>query len=134
VYPTSPAHGAEVADFVRYTLDDGSEVVFESAESGLVTLHGGQPDVTDGGRLNVRLEAVAAAAEQVAESLRARLRPKEIVLEFGVKVSGEVNWWFFAKNQAEGTIKVTVRWSPQGSAPAEPEQDAAEPQDDGPAR
>jgi len=89
-----------VADFVRYTLDDGSEVVFESAESGLVTLHGGQPDIADGGRLNVRLDAVAAAAEQVAESLRARLRPRELVLEFGMKVSGEVNWWFFAKNQA----------------------------------
>ncbi|WP_374214012.1 hypothetical protein [Streptomyces sp. A3M-1-3] len=23
-----------------------------------------------------------------------------------------MNWWFFVKNQAEGTIKVTLRWSP----------------------
>ena len=61
-------------------------------------------------RLSARLEPVAAAASQVAESLRSRLTPDEVALEFGLKVSGEVNWWFFAKNQAEGTIKVTLNW------------------------
>ena len=111
--------GSGVAEFVRYTLDDGSQVVFESAESDLVQLHGGEPDVVDGGRLQTRLEAVAAAAEQVAGSLRSRLRPEEIALEFGLKVSGEVNWRFFAKNQAEGTIKVTLKWQPQGATQAE---------------
>jgi hypothetical protein len=40
-----------MAEFVRFTLDDGSKVLFESAESDLVALHGGQPDVLDGGRL-----------------------------------------------------------------------------------
>jgi NTP-dependent ternary system trypsin peptidase co-occuring protein len=110
--------GAVVAEFVRFTLDDGSQVVFESAESNLVALHGGQPDVSDGGRLQTRLEAVAGAADQVAESLRSRLRPEEISLEFGLKVSGEVNWWFFAKNQAEGTIKVTLTWKPESQAQA----------------
>jgi hypothetical protein len=34
-----------VAEFVRYELDDGSEVYFESAESDLVAQHGGAPDV-----------------------------------------------------------------------------------------
>jgi hypothetical protein len=110
-----------VAEFVRYKLDDGSEVVFESAESDLVAPHGGQPDVVDGGQLQARLEAVAGAAEQVAGSLRSRLQPEEISLEFGLKVSGEVNWWFFAKNQAEGTIKVTLKWNPEFNAQAEPE-------------
>jgi hypothetical protein len=62
--------------------------------------------------LQTRLQSVAAAAEQVAGSLRSRLQPEEISLEFGLKVSGEVNWWFFAKNQAEGTIKVTLKWTP----------------------
>jgi hypothetical protein len=28
-----------VAEFVRFTLDDGSQVLFESAESDLVALH-----------------------------------------------------------------------------------------------
>lgn len=95
---------------MKFVLDDGSEVFFESAESDLVELHGGEADVADGGRLSARLESVAEAASQVAGSLRSRLAPDEVALEFGLKVSGEVNWWFFAKNQAEGTIKVTLSW------------------------
>jgi len=99
-----------VAEFVRFVLDDGSEVFFESAESDLVALHDGAPDVRDGGRLQARLESVAEAASAVATSLRSRLTPDEVELEFGLKVSGEVNWWFFAKNQAEGTINVRLTW------------------------
>jgi hypothetical protein len=108
--------GVVVAEFVRYVLDDGSEVFFESAESDLVALRGGgEPDVTDGGRLRGRLEAVAAAAEEVSQSLRSRLTPDEVTLEFGVKVGGEVNWWFFAKTQGEATINVTLKWAAAGT-------------------
>ena len=39
-----------MAEFVRFALDDGSEVLFESAESDLVALHGGPPEVRDGGK------------------------------------------------------------------------------------
>jgi hypothetical protein len=99
-----------VAEFVRFTLDSGSEVLFESAESDLVALHGGQPDVLDGGKLTARLQGVAEAAEEVAGSLRARLVPDEVSLEFGLKVSSGVSW-FFAKAQGEGTIKVTLKWA-----------------------
>jgi hypothetical protein len=105
-----------VAEFVRFTLDGGSEVLFESAESDLVAQHGGAPEVRDGGKLTARLQEVAEAAEEVAGSLRARLAPDEVSLEFGLKVSGGVNW-FFAKAQGEGTIKVTVTWA-GNSAPA----------------
>ena len=62
-----------------------------------------------------RLLGVAEAAEQVAGSLRSRLAPGELSLEFGLKVSSEVNWWFFAKTQSEGAIKVTMKWA--GNAP-----------------
>jgi hypothetical protein len=99
-----------MAEFVRFTLDDGSEVLFESAESDLVALHGGPPEVRDGGKLTARLQGVAEAAEEVAGSLRARLVPDEVSLEFGLKVSGSVKW-FFAKAQGEGTIKVTLTWA-----------------------
>jgi Trypsin-co-occurring domain 1 len=113
-----------VAEFVRFTLDDGSVVVFESAESDLVALHGGAPEVRDGGKLTQRLQGVAEAAEQVSGSLRSRLVPDEVALEFGLKVSGEMNWWFFAKAATEGTIKVTLKWSgsaPEPSSAAQPE-------------
>jgi len=99
-----------MAEFMRFTLDDGSQVLFESAESDLVALHGGPPDVRDGGKLTTQLQGVAEAAEEVAGSLRARLVPDEVNLEFGLKVSGGVNW-FFAKAQGEGTIKVTLKWA-----------------------
>src|SRR4029077_7426677 len=75
--------GSVMAEFVRFTLDDGSEVLFESAESDLVALHGGPPEVRDGGRLTAQLQGVAEAAEEVAASLRARLVPDEVSLEFG---------------------------------------------------
>ncbi len=114
--------GVRMAEFVRFTLDDGSEVLFESAESDLVALHGGAPEVRDGGRLTARLQGVADAAEQVAGSLRSRLAPDEVSLEFGLKVSSEVNWWFFAKSAGEGTIKVTLRWA--GNTVAAPRPDA----------
>ena len=81
-----------MADFVRFRLDDemGSEVYIEAAESDLVALRGGQsePDVIDAGRLRDRLSSVASAAEQVAESLRSRLKPDEGVV--GVRVEGEL--------------------------------------------
>src|SRR4051812_13081317 len=67
--------GCLVADFVRYALDDGTQVLFESAESNLVGLHGGEPEVSDGGRLTRRLRDVAAAAEEVSQELRSRLAP-----------------------------------------------------------
>ncbi|MFZ0120174.1 MAG: CU044_2847 family protein [Pseudonocardiaceae bacterium] len=121
-----------MAEFVRYKLENGAEVVFEAAEGDLVQLHGGgEPDVVDGGRLQTRLAGVAAAAEQVAGSLRSRLAPEEIALEFGLKVSGEVNWWFFAKNQAEGTIKVTLKWNARPQPAPDSESDPEDEAEDG---
>ncbi len=106
-----------MAEFLRFTLADGSEVIFESAESDLVAPRGGQPVVREGGRLTERLHGIAEAAEEIANSLRSRLAPDEVSLEFGLKVSGGMNW-FFANAQSEGTIKVTLKWA--GSAAATP--------------
>lgn len=83
-----------MAEFVKFVLDDGSEVFFASAEGDLVTQHGGEADVADWGRLSARLESVAEAASEVAGPLRSRLVPDEVALEFGLKVSGEVSSWF----------------------------------------
>ena len=123
--PGAGLWGCVVAEFVRFTLDDGSQVLFESAESDLVALHGGAPDVLDGGKLTARLQGVADAAEEVAGSLRARLVPDEVSLEFGLKVSGGVNW-FFAKAQGEGTIKVTLKWA-GNAAPVTPPRTGQDP-------
>ena len=109
-YNGVPGLGGYVAEFVKFALRDGSEVFFESAESDLFASHAGDVDLTDGGPLQARLASVADAASEVAESLRSRVTPHELTMEFGLKVSGEVNWWFFAKNRAEGTINVKLTW------------------------
>jgi hypothetical protein len=44
-----------MAEFVRFTLDDGSEMIFESAERALVSPRGGLPDVREDGKLAERL-------------------------------------------------------------------------------
>jgi hypothetical protein len=119
-----------MAEFVKFVLDDGTEVIFESAESDLVAEHGGDAVVTDGGKLSARLGSVAEAASLVAGSLRSRLAPDEVALEFGLKVSGEMNWWFFAKAATEGTIKVTLTWSRDTAEPAPDARAGAEPDPD----
>jgi hypothetical protein len=100
-----------MAEFVRYELEDGSEVYFEAAEGSLVSLRGGEADVAEGGRLGDRLRHVAAAAEEVSAGLRERLGPDSVELSFGVKVSGEAKWWFFAKAGGEASIQVKVTWT-----------------------
>jgi hypothetical protein len=112
--------GGVMADFVKYELDDGSEVFFESAEASLVSLRGGPADVVDAGKLGDRLSHIAAAADEVSKGLRERLAPEEIALEFGVKVSGEVGWWFFAKASGEASINVTLTWRKPSEVPSGP--------------
>lgn len=109
-----------MADFVRYELADGSEVYFESVEGSMVALRGGTPDVVDAGRLSDRLGHIAAAAEEVSKGLRERLAPHELALEFGITVSGEVNWWFFAKGRGEASIHVTLTWRNQAQDDSQP--------------
>ena len=48
--------------------------------------------------------------------MRERLAPEEIELEFGVKISGEVGWWFFAKASGEASINVTLTWGKSAEA------------------
>ena len=110
--------GGVVTEFVQFTLDDGSVVMFESADRDLVAKHGGAVEVREGGKLTARLRGVAEAAEEISESLRSRLAPDEVSLEFGLKVSGEMSWWFFAKAATEGTIKVTLKWSGSSLEPS----------------
>jgi len=106
-----------MADFVKYQLDDGSEVYFESAEASLVSMRGGDAEVVDAGQLGDRLRNIATAADQVSKGLRERLEPEEIELEFGVKISGEVGWWFFAKASGEASINVTLTWKKPAEMP-----------------
>ena len=109
-----------VAEFVKVPVeggpgDDGGEVsavvLFETAESDLVSLHrGGRPDVEELAEDAAgRLGAIADAAEQVYRSVAERLHPDRVELELSVGLSGEVGW-FVAKSSATGGLKLKLSW------------------------
>lgn len=98
-----------VADFVKVVLDDGTEVVFQSAESDLVRPHGGPPVVERYEAAMDALGAMAHATHRVARSFAERMKPDELALEIGVGLSGEVGW-FFAKSELEATLTMTLTW------------------------
>ena len=102
-----------MAEFVKYQLDDGSEVFFETRRGITGGIARRQYRCCGRGEAGDRLSNIAAAAEEVSKGLRERLAPEEIELEFGVKISGEVGWWFFAKASGEAAINVTLTWRKQ---------------------
>jgi hypothetical protein len=120
-----------VADFVKLQVgeapvevdDAGPRVVlFETAESDLVSLHGGRSDVRELGEDAAgRLVAIADAAEHVYRSVAGRLRPDRVELQLSVGLSGEVGW-FVAKSAASGGMKLTLSWdsSPAAATSDEP--------------
>jgi Trypsin-co-occurring domain 1 len=109
--------GDLVADFVKVVLDDGTEVVFQSAESDLVKPYGGPPVVDRYEAAMDALGAMAHATQRVARSFREKMEPDELSLEIGVGLSGEVGW-FFAKSKLEATLTMTLTW--KGEPPADP--------------
>lgn len=99
-----------LGEFVSYSLDDGSKVVFETDDPSLVSQRGGPPQLLDGGELEQRVTPIAEAAEILSRGLRQRLAPDEIELTLGVKISGKMGWWFVASTAGEAAISVTLRW------------------------
>ena len=141
-----------MSEFVQYTLEDGTKVTFEvddelapaTSQSDPQCPPGqlstprsgreqqppppeGKQQIREGGPLADQLASVAAAADQVASGLRDELRPDEIELTFGVKISGGVNWWVFGKADGEASIQVKATWStpkPPPPAPGDPQSAA----------
>ena len=105
--PVEPKDQEHAAD-----EQDRPVVLFETAESDLVQLHGGAPDVQGMAVSAVgRLEAIADAAEEVYRSVKDRLGPDKVEMEISVGLSGEVGW-FVAKSSATGGLKLTLTWEP----------------------
>jgi hypothetical protein len=96
-------------DFIELTLEDGTQVLFQTAESNLVQNHGGEVVVEKATAAMSRIQAIAQATESVCKSFREKLAPDELMMEIGIGLSGEVGW-FFAKSEVEATLKVTVTW------------------------
>lgn len=96
----------------RYTLDDGTVVVFE-VDPPPGYRPAGAADVVS----HVRAAVAPAldAARVVVEKARAAA-PDEVQVTFGIKVSGEANWWI-AKAATEGNFEVTLTWKGDTARP-----------------
>lgn len=103
---------AVAGDVIRYTLDDGAVVAFEiDAASGYRPAGAG--DVLT--RVRDAAAPAVEAARVVAEQVRTAA-PDEVEVKFGIKVSGEANWWV-AKAATEATFEVTLTWKAETSQP-----------------
>ncbi len=116
-----------MAEFIRYTTSDGTEVYFEAADGQLVDNLSGKPDVTDGGKLGDRLSGVAAAASDISQQLRQNLHPDEVELNFGIKVSSKVNFWCLAKADGESSINVKLTWRSDADGSTDPDLSSSTP-------
>ncbi|MCL2317346.1 MAG: hypothetical protein FWC46_09735 [Actinomycetia bacterium] len=98
-----------MARFLSVALDDGTTVLFETAESGLAEKRSVTADARDVEPWPGRLESIADQAGALCSALRKRLAPDEVSLELGATLSGEVGW-FIAKSSLEAAVKITVTW------------------------
>ena len=99
-----------MSDFVSLTLDDGSQVLLESARTELVAPRCAEPGIVSADEAVRRLETIATATQQLCASLRNRLAPDDVHVEMGGGLSGE-SGWFFARSTAEGSLKVALTWT-----------------------
>ena len=76
-----------MADFVTVVLDDGTEVVFQSAEA-MARPHGGPPVVERYEAAMDALGAMAHATHRVARSFAEKMKLDDLALEIGVGLSG----------------------------------------------
>ena len=92
---------------VSYEVDDDTVVRFEIEPTD------GWHDVGADRVLGQIKDAVAPAVEGARAVLdKAReATPDEIVVKFGIKVSGTANW-LVAKAATEGNFEVTLTWKP----------------------
>jgi hypothetical protein len=95
-------------------MDAGSEVRFE-----IEPMDGYQSAGSDeiAGHVRDAVEPAVRAAGAVLEHLKA-LRPDEVEVRFGIKVSGTANW-LVAKAATEGNFEVALTWRPAEHAKAE---------------
>lgn len=92
---------------VSYALDEHTTVGFEVQED-----EGFHPVGADTTIAHVR-EAVRPAVEaaRIVLDQVAAMKPGEVELKFGIKVSGTANW-LIAKAATEANFEVTLRWQP----------------------
>lgn len=92
---------------VTYELDDQTKVRFEIEPTDEWR------DVSSDkvlGKIREAVEPAVEGAKAVLDKVR-EAGPDEIAVKFGIKVSGDMNW-FIAKAATEANFEVTLTWKP----------------------
>lgn len=95
------------APVVQYALDDGTVVRFEIEPAADFRPVSPEELV---GRVQQAVGPAVAGAKAVLDRVR-ETSPDEVVVTFGIKVSGTANW-LVAKAASEGNFEVTLTWKP----------------------
>ena len=92
---------------VTYELDDETRVRFEVDPTSEWADVGADKVL---GRVREAVEPAVEGAKVVLEQVR-DIRPDEVVVKFGIKVSGDMNW-LIARAATEANFEITLTWKP----------------------
>lgn len=98
------------SEVVTYELDDSTLVQFEVEPTD--GFRSARADDQVAGRVRDAVEPAVAAAKEVLAKL-GEIKPDQIELSFGIKVSGTANW-LVAKAETNANFSVTLIWKPKG--------------------
>jgi hypothetical protein len=106
-----------MATYVKFELEDGTVVYFESTDvakgsSGLLPAHRG--DAAGQGALSFEksVESISKMAAALVQNLREghSEQPEEVQVNFGLKASGDVGGLIVSRGGAESNYNVMLRW------------------------
>lgn len=110
--------------YLRYTLEDGSELLIEAtgAEGGVVRAGLGEKIETAKTSFDAALDSVRVSALQIRKKLH-DVEADEVEVKFGLKATGEFGNNMFAVGKAgiEANYEVTLKWK-KDPLPPEVEQ------------
>ena len=100
MYPAQPK-------VVTYELDDSTKVKFEIDPPPGFQEAGGDKVI---GKITEALGPAVDTAKLILDKIK-EVKPGEVTLTFGLKVSGRLDW-FVARASTEGNFQVTLTWKP----------------------
>jgi hypothetical protein len=105
-----------MAQFIRYQLEDGSELLIEAIEpeAGVVKAGLGEKIQQAKQTFDQALDSVRLSALQIRKKLH-DVQADEVSVKFGLKATGEVGNNMFAVGKAgvEANYGVTLKWKKQ---------------------
>lgn len=110
-------------ELLKFSTKDGADVVFAvpDTDPGVRLVARGADDLIPGPvELGAALETVRTTAEVVLDRLSALKRsPDEVEVEFGIQMNAKLGA-VIASTEAQGHLRVTIKWQAKTSSPTRP--------------